>query len=229
MGLINLLYGAYSVLGTWDLNAIFIKPDLSNYGYTFSQALFDFDNFIGEFWGNVVFSLVTAAFLLIYTSKPSEDPDQNVKMEHVITKRVKILAILTFGFLFFGILGSIFRWGLARPYLDGQTFTLLFENFDIYHTSEQFFLWVLALTGFPAILYLTVKSIRTQEFDWHPNRIGLIFYGITLAIMELFWIIFPIELLYMIDANAILGLIYSILQWFVIIGIIGILGKQNQG
>ena len=57
LGLINLLYGAYSVLGTWDLNAIFIKPDLSNYGYTFSQALFDFDNFIGEFWGNA-FSLV---------------------------------------------------------------------------------------------------------------------------------------------------------------------------
>ena len=75
---------------------------------------------------------------------------------------------------FFGILGSIFRWGLACPDLDGQTFTLLFENFDIYHTSEQFFLWVLALTAFPAILYLTVKLIRTQEFDWHPNRIGLI-------------------------------------------------------
>ena len=35
----------------------FIKPDLSNYGYTFSQALFDFDNFIVEFWGNVAFFL----------------------------------------------------------------------------------------------------------------------------------------------------------------------------
>ena len=46
--------------------------------------------------------------------------------------------------------------------------------------------------------------------------------------MELFWIIFPIELLYMIDANAILGLIYSILQWFVIIGIIGILENKTK-
>ena len=32
----------------------------------------------------------------------------------------------------------------------------------------------------------------------------------------------------MIDANAILGLIYSILQWFVIIGIIGILENKTK-
>lgn len=219
--LISIFIGIPIIL--WVLNialgisteTYFDAPYYSNYRLTLFEALFDFEKFLGDFIGNIVFAGIIAGYFLIYHAHiPRKIPLEHQSKQ----KRLSIILLLVATILFFvGLVGSIFNWGFVRPYLDDQETHLIFWNFYPNRAAEQILLWALLLSGISIIFH--ILGLKVLQIPIESKRIGFFFILGCLIIINIVLIVSPLDWIFMFDGNAVIDLLYSIIQIIFINGL----------
>jgi hypothetical protein len=218
----------YVNVGAFDFNQMVSGEIYTNYYYTLGESLLDFDKFIGELWGSLVFCLFTSAYLIMY-GKSSEDIKNGADYKQ-LSKKAGIFGILAAGIFIFCLIGSLLNLGLSRAHLDGESFQILLGNFYPEHFSEQIISYLFFGLGFVVLPYLGIRNIQKRKKLWKPNLSGLKYLFLGLIIVEFCIILFPIQPEYFITGNSILEWVFSLLQTLFIVSIIGLIEtKELQG
>jgi hypothetical protein len=226
LGTLNFILSIINKTGEFNLTTILSGEIFSNWGYTFWETLLDFDFFLSEFWFNVLFCLIVASICVLYGQTPEYiriQPDYKI-----LSNRCRIFGIIAGIILILAIIGSVFDWGLARPYLSGQTFNLWMGNSYDEHFSNFILPLAFLLGGFPALLYIMARSTFIDSQKWSANRIGIWMIGIAIGIIQILIIVNKIDLLTIFDGTALSVLIYSVFDIFFIIGVICVIEARSR-
>jgi hypothetical protein len=214
------LYGVVAEQKHFILDEVLTQPIYSNYRYVLAESLLDFDRFASDLWSSFLFSLFTAAYLVLYLPAElnlQQDVHANNQKLPLGRKVSQILWFFTFIILLIGILGSWLGWGLNRPYLGpDRTVFLIFGNSFPEHATELLLPSLLWMSGFATMVYLPIWGLK-KKFVLN-KRGALKFFIAGFLLFNLMIISFPLDPSYLLNANTLMELVYSMVQAILVVG-----------